>query len=114
MVFYQAALDAGLDARYSRHAINYELEPASRSTYNYQLRRSLWHGNTEAVTNLRAGRASRSRLVLRAGRRAVAAIGRPVQRLLNRQPPQLRYTVALLVQSVGMVLGAVGLKLNHI
>ena len=113
MVFYRSALDAGLRARYSRHAVNWELESADRATYRYQLRRCLWHGNTEAVTNLRAGRDSRLRLVARAGKRALLAAGHPLRQLRSGRPPQFRYAAAYSLQSVGMVLGAAGIKLAH-
>lgn len=113
MVFYRGALDAGLKAHYSRNAVNWELESADRATYRYQLRRCLWHGNTEAVTNLRAGRAGRARLLVRAAKRAVATASRPVSRLRAREDPQWRYALAVSLQSVGMVLGAFGIRLTH-
>ncbi len=113
MVFYRGALDAGLKAHYSRHAVNWELESADRATYRYQLRRCLWHGNTEAVTNLRAGRASRPRLVFRAGRRAVEAVMSPIKRLRAGEPAHWRFAAAYSLQSVGMVLGALGVRMAH-
>lgn len=113
MVFYRAALDAGLKAHYSRNAINWELESPDRATYRYQLRRCLWHGNTEAVTNLRAGRASRLRLVVRAAKRTLEALSHPIRQLRAGESPQLRYTAAIALQPVGMVLGAFGVRLSH-
>ena len=113
MVFYRSALDAGLKAHYSHHAVNWELESADRATYRYQLRRCLWHGNTEAVTNLRAGRAGRGRLVVRSIKRAVEAAAHPVGRLRDGKSPQLRYAAAFSLQSVGMLLGAAGIQLSH-
>jgi glycosyltransferase involved in cell wall biosynthesis len=113
MVFYRGALDAGLQAHYSRHAINWELESADRATYRYQARRCLWHGNTEAVTNLRAGRASRARLAVRALKRTAQAVSHPVSQLREGAPPQWRYTLALTLQPIGMLLGAAGIRLTH-
>lgn len=113
MVFYRAALAAGLKAHYSRDAVNWELETAERATYRYQLRRCLWHGNTEAVTNLRAGRDRRPRLVARAGKRALLALAHPIQRLRSGRSPQFRYAVAYSLQSVGMLLGVAGIRLSH-
>ncbi len=113
MVFYRAALAAGLKAHYSREAVNWELEPAERATYRYQLRRCLWHGNTEAVTTLRAGRDKRPRLVARAAKRALSALLHPVQQLAAGRPPQLRYALAYSLQSVGMLLGVFGIRLSH-
>ncbi len=113
MVFYRAALAAGLKAHYSREAINWELEPPERATYRYQLRRCLWHGNTEAVTNLRAGRDGRLRLVARAVKRGVLALARPARRLAAGDPPQFRYAFAYAMQSIGMLAGVAGIRLTH-
>ena len=113
MVFYRAALAAGLKAHYSRDAVSWEIEPPERATYGYQLRRCLWHGNTEAVTSIRAGRARRAKLVARAGKRAAMAFSHPISRLLSGKSPQFRYTLAYSLQSVGLLLGVVGLRLSH-
>ncbi len=113
MVFYRAALAAGLKAHYSRDAVNWELEPPERATYRYQLRRCLWHGNTEAITNLRAGRDKRPRLVARAVKRGLLAVTHPAKRLRSGRSPQLRYALAYSLQSVGMLLGVAGIRLSH-
>ncbi len=113
MVFYRAALDAGLKAHYSHKAVNWELEPPERATYRYQLWRNLWHGNTEAVTGLRAGRDSRFRLLARAAKRGSVALSHPVRQLGQRNRPQLRYALAYSLQSVGLILGAAGVELKH-
>ncbi len=113
MVFYRMALDAGLKAHYSHHAVNWEIEPPERATYRYQLRRNLWHGNTEAVTNLRAGRDRRVRLLARAAKRGALAATHPVRQLRAGEPPELRYAFAYALQSVGMVLGVGGVVLRH-
>ena len=113
MVFYRMALDAGLKAHYSHHAVNWEIEPPERATYRYQLRRNLWHGNTEAITNLRAGRDSRIRLMARAAKRAAIAGGHPFRQRRAGDPPEWRYAFAYSLQSVGMILGAAGVVLRH-
>ncbi len=113
MVFYRGALDAGLKAHYSRHAVNWELESPDRATFRYQLRRSLWHGNTEAVTNLRAGRAGKVRLVAWAAKRGLLALSHPIKRLREGKSPELHYTVVYAMQPVGLVLGALGVRLAH-
>ncbi len=114
MVFYRAALAAGLRAHYSRHAVNWEYYEGDRATWRYQLRRSLWLGNTEAVTELRAGRASRGRLVLRAAKRTgVALVGQPLGRRRSGQPARLRYAVTFALQPIGMMLGVIGVRLPH-
>jgi succinoglycan biosynthesis protein ExoM len=115
MVFYRAALAAGLRGHYSRHAVNWEYYEGHRATYRYQLRRSLWHGNTEAVTELRAGRAGRARLLLRSAKRlAVALVAQPLARVRAGERPRARYSLAYALQSVGMVLGAAGVRLGHV
>lgn len=114
MVFYRAALDAGLKAHYSHHAVNWELESSERATYGYQLRRCLWHGNTEAITNLRAGRDSRARLLARSVKRGIAALTHPIQQAKKREAPQFRYAFAYSLQSVGMVLGVLGVRMKHL
>ncbi len=113
MVFYRAAISAGLLTKFSTKVAVYEMEPAIRSTYRYQLRRSLWMGNTEYETNLRSGRATRLRLFLRANKRAGLGLSRPVVQMLGRKRPQLRYSSALVAQGVGMMLGQFGVVLEH-
>jgi len=113
MVFYRAALAAGLKAHYSREAINWELEPQERATYRYQLRRCLWHGNTEAITNLRAGRDGRARILARSAKRGLSALGHPLRQIRSGRPPQLRYAFAFSLQSLGMALGVAGVRLSH-
>jgi hypothetical protein len=113
MVFYRAALDRGLQAHYSHGAVNWEFYEGERGTYGYQLRRALWLGNTEAVTNLRAGRASRARLVARAAKRAAVTLAGPARRAAAGHPAQIRFSAASALQSVGMILGAAGIRLAH-
>lgn len=113
MVFYRAAIDAGLRAHYSHHAVNWELEPPERATYRYQLHRNLWHGNTEAVTTLRAGRDGRPRVLARAAKRASTNLVDFARRAAAGEPLQLRYTAAFLLQPVGLVLGTLGIELRH-
>lgn len=113
MVFYRGALDAGLRAHYSLHAVNWELESPDRATYRYQLWRCLWHGNTEAVTSLRAGRAGRLRLAVRAVKRTIQAASHPIGRLRRGESPQLRYSLAFALQPIGILLGAAGIRLSH-
>lgn len=115
MVFYRAALSAGLRGHYSRNAVNWEYYEGPRSTWRYQLRRALWHGNTEAVTELRAGRAGRPRLVVRAVKRAVVALlAQPLARVRAGEAPRLRYSATYAVQSAGILLGVAGVRLDHI
>ncbi|MEL6982175.1 MAG: glycosyltransferase family 2 protein [Actinomycetota bacterium] len=114
MVFYRSALDAGLKGHYSRHAINWEYYEGDRASWRYQLRRSLWHGNTMAVTELRAGRAGRGRLVARALKRgATTLLVDPANRMRDGQSPRLRYAITESLIGVGLLMGAAGFRLDH-
>ena len=113
MVFYKAAIAAGLDARYSNAAFCWGEQPPERSTYRWQLRSSLWMGNTKFVTNYEAGEATRFRLLLRGGRKLVEAVGRPVLLLVRGRNPEFHYAGALVAQAVGMLVGVIGIRIAH-
>ncbi len=114
MVFYRAALAAGLKAHYSRHAVNWEYYEGDRATWRYQLRRSVWHGNTMAVTELRAGRSGRARLVARAAKRGLTALTvEPFGRLRRGEAPRFRYALTESLLGIGLLLGAAGVHLDH-
>ncbi len=115
MVFYRGAIDAGLRGHYSRHAINWEYYEGDRASWRYQLRRSLWHGNTMAVTELRAGRAGRGRLVARALKRTLTSLVLdPIARRRAGEAPRLRFALTEGLQGVGLLLGAAGVRLDHV
>ncbi len=113
MVFFRRAVDHGLRSIYSRRVAVEEPFPEERSTASYVFYRSLWIGNTEALTNLRSGKASRPRLLVRAAKRAVSATLRPAQRLASKDAPHVHYAASLVAQAVGMALGVFGVKLKH-
>jgi succinoglycan biosynthesis protein ExoM len=113
MVFFRTATANGLRAFFSREVAVRQIEPVERSTFSYQLRRALWMGNSEFVTNDRLGAANRWRLFGRGGRRALRALGRVVSRGRRGEPPQLRYTLAAVAEGVGIMLGACGVTLEH-
>ena len=113
MVFFRTAVQRGLHAHFSAFAPVYEQEPRSRATLRYQLSRARWMGNTEFVTNHRAGDATRLRLALRSLNKMRKAVARPVRRLAARQRPQLRFAAAQLSQAFGLLLGALGKELEH-
>ncbi len=113
MVFYRTLHQRGATIRYVAGAEVTEHQPPSRCTYRYQLRSRFWLGNTEYVTNVETGDAKPSRMVLRGGKRFVAALGRPAARMATGKAPQLRYTAATLVRSAGTMLGPIGLRFRH-
>ena len=69
--------------------------------------------NTECVTNLALGMATRPRLAFRGGRLLLTAATRPFGRLAQRRAPQWRYALALMAQSAGLILGAFGVRRAH-
>lgn len=113
MVFYQQAVAAGLRVVYSAQGVVWGEEGKERSTLRYQLRQSLWLGNTQYVTNIRLGRASRGRLILRGLRQGVRGLQRPFQQLGAREAPQLRYALAQCLMGLGMVVGGFGVEVKH-
>lgn len=114
MVFYREAVDKGLKAHYSRSAVSWGEQPPERSNLNYQLRASMWMGNTEYITNIESGSSSKGRMVLRAGKRALGYLARPVQRVVAGKNPQVRFMLAGLAQVTGMLAGVFGVRLEHI
>lgn len=113
MVFYRAAIGAGLRAHYALHAAAREVAPPERSTLDYVLRRSLWMGNTTAVTNLESGLAGRGRLAARAVKSLAGAVAYPARRLIRFRPPELRYTAARVAYAGGLASGIVGHRQRH-
>ena len=113
MVFYRTARRLGLRIRFASDAVARGNETPDRTTFAAVLRSRLWLGNTEAVTNLTVGDATRGRLVLRAGRRFLQATTRPATRVLGRNTPEFRYALASICRSLGMALGAAGVRIRH-
>lgn len=104
---------AGADRRFAAAAVVREQLPPERATLRYQLRRRFWFGNTEAVTMLSSGQAGRPRVLAGGCKLIAVAALRAVRRLVERRPPQLRYTLAELLRGVGRCLGALGFRLEH-
>ncbi len=113
MVFYHAAVQAGLKAFYSKRVAVEEPEPAERSTLSYQLARARWMGNTEYVTNTRNGIAGRSQLAFGGTKRIVKGLIRPARQVLRGQPPQFRYALAVASEGIGIWAGVAGQELAH-
>lgn len=112
MDFFYRAVDLGLRPVYSTAAGVTETEPPARCTMRYQLRRAFWLGVSEAQISLRLRLATRPRLIARSARRAVNRGARqlPEEALPTRGA---RYTLAVLAQCAGTMLGSFGLKLGH-
>ncbi len=113
MVFFRGAIRLGLRSVHSATARVTQYEPLSELSFATVTRLSFWLGNSEAVTNLELGDASRGRLVMRGGRRLFRAAARPVRRLFGSEPPHLRYWVVQSAGALGVVAGAIGVRANH-
>lgn len=113
MVFYREAVAAGLRIRYARKAIVHEVVSAERATLRHQLRAQLWLGNSEYVTNVESGQATKLRMVARGGRRMAGAFRRLARRVARGERPQLRWFAATILRSIGMIAGAVGVRIEH-
>jgi succinoglycan biosynthesis protein ExoM len=113
MVFFGEAHQAGMRIRFVPECAVIGEEPADRATLVYQLRSALWLGNTMAVTNLDLKEATAGRIALRGFRRILRAPLHLLTRVMSRRSPQLRWTAALFLQGLGLVLGASGIRLRH-
>lgn len=111
-VFYRTAHAAGLRVHWSQKAVVYENEPPSRATLMYQLRSFFWYGNTSFVTSTRTG-THPIRMVLHGINSLRKALVRPIVRLLRGQRPQMRYCLALVLLSIGMIIGLFGIRIKH-
>jgi hypothetical protein len=112
VVFYSAARAAGLRIHYSQRAIVYENEPPSRTTLSYWLRAFFWFGNTSCVTSVRTGTRPFC-LLLRGANSLRKALTRPIVRLFRGERPQMRYTLASILYAIGMMIGSLGIRVNH-
>jgi succinoglycan biosynthesis protein ExoM len=113
MVFFNAAAEKGAHHRYARQASVWEILPPERATFRYQFYDAIWFGNSEALTNLENQRASRLRLVARAGRRVQRDTVAIMKRVVKREPIGGRYWLSQIGGSAGMVAGALGARLPH-
>lgn len=113
MVFYKAALTAGLRIHYSVKAIVYENEPPSRATLSYWLRAFFWFGNTSYVTNIINNGTHPFRMFLHGVRSLVSAIVRPIARLCRGKRPQMRYCLASALYAIGVMIGILGIRVKH-
>ena len=113
MVFFRRAVREGMAIRFAAHAEVLGHEPPERCGLGYQLRSRFWLGNTEFVTNHALGEASRIRWLARGARDLVAAVLRPLRQLATAQPPQVRYALARSARAVGLIAGAVGIRVAH-
>ena len=113
MVFFRGAIALGMQSWFSASARVHAMEPIDELRLGALLRTYCWLGNSEAVTNLQLGSASRGRLLLRGVRRTLSAAAVPVRRVLRGRPPGLRSTSVLVARGLGLVIGALGVRVRH-
>ncbi|CAN5806225.1 hypothetical protein BH24ACT5_BH24ACT5_00010 [soil metagenome] len=113
MMFFRGAVRLGMRSFHSSTARVTQLEPIDALTLRSLTVRSHWLGNSEAVTNLGLGLASRRRLVARSGRRLGRAVARPFQRVAMGRPPHLRFCLVQCAGALGILSGAVGFRARH-
>ncbi|AHB49931.1 hypothetical protein W911_04400 [Hyphomicrobium nitrativorans NL23] len=112
-MFMIQARKLGFRNRRASRAVVYEQVPAQRLTLKYQLRRRFWYGNTESLTTVASGGATRLRALLRGGRMIAAASTLVPMRLARGQPPEAHSAAAVFLQGLGRMLGALGISVNH-
>jgi succinoglycan biosynthesis protein ExoM len=113
MTFFHDVRAADGRMRYAAKAVVVEELTPARQRFGYQLYRQLWLGNNVAEINRHTHQWSNTRLALRGGRWIVNAWVDALRRVGRRQRPQLRWTLALSVRGVGLVLGVARVQLPH-
>jgi succinoglycan biosynthesis protein ExoM len=113
MVFFRGAVALGLRSWFSAAARVHAVETLAELTLPSLLRTYFWLGNSEAVTNLQLRTSGRGRLAVRGARRCLTAAALPLRRLRRGRTPGLRSTSVLGAQALGLVAGALGLRVRH-
>lgn len=113
MMFFRGAKRLGMISVHSSGAIVHQHEPLEELSYVAMLKGRYWWGNSEAVTNIASGSASRRRVLLRGAKRLLQACAMPLRRLLQRRSPHLRVAALTGARAVGTMTGAFGIRANH-
>ncbi|MFV0260117.1 MAG: glycosyltransferase family A protein [Acidimicrobiales bacterium] len=113
MVFFGALHRAGMQAFFTPRAKIDDPVAPDRLTLRYQIRKSLWLGNSMAVTTLRNGEAGRGRVLLRGAKRTADGLAHPVRQLADRGAPQLRFSASRVMLGAGLMAGAFGVTVRH-
>ena len=112
MVFFRAARAAGLSIRYAERGFVYENETADRATFAYQMYVYFWHGNSAALSSIQSGMYN-SRMFIHGAASFARALARPVLRLAQGRPPQLRFALAQTLHAIGKLIGTLGVRVDH-
>lgn len=113
MVFFSALSDVGMNAIFTPRAVVNDVIPPERMTFRFQLGRSMWLGNSMAVTTLRTGEAGRGRTALRGIKRIADALLHPIRQRAAGQPAQLHFATSRVALGLGQVAGAAGVEMRH-
>ncbi|MDQ3738160.1 MAG: glycosyltransferase [Actinomycetota bacterium] len=113
VMFFRAAHRAGLRHHFASSAVVREQLPTDRATLAYQLRRALWHGNTEAVTSVAASRVGRARMMARGAKLVATSSIRPFRQVVASKQSEWRFALCGVLQGAGRLLGAIGIRLRH-
>jgi succinoglycan biosynthesis protein ExoM len=112
MVFFRRAHTVGLRISFSERAAVFENQPASRATLSYQLRSFFWLGNSSYVTSVRAG-VHPARMFIHGVNSLRKAVARPFMRMCRGRAPQLRYSLASVLNAFGKIIGPFGIRVKH-
>lgn len=113
MVFFRGAIALGMRSFHSERARVHQYEPMDEVTLWALMKSRFWWGNSEAVINLETSAASRPRLVVHGARRCARALAMPLRRSLRRDSPHGRVALIGVARGAGLVVGALGVRMNH-
>lgn len=113
MVFFADAVGVGANIRFAAGSVCDEPCTGRRATFRYQAWRQLWLGNNEAAINTATREVARARLLARGAKRIALGFAHPVRRLARRKSPQWRWSIALIGHGLGLLVGAIGVRLRH-
>lgn len=113
MVFFRGAVQRGMRSWFSADARVHAIEPMAELTLRALWRTYFWLGNSEAVTNRTLGSAGATRLLVRGAKRTAVAVGQPLARVVRGRPLQWRSSSVLVARGLGLLVGAVGVRVRH-
>ena len=113
MAFFADAKRAGAAVRHAAQSVVREEFASQRATLKYQMYRQFWLGNNSAVHSLSTHQFTRVRLVVRGAHHLVEAQRALAVRAIKRRPVQWRWYIASMVRAIGLVVGALGVKIRH-
>jgi glycosyltransferase involved in cell wall biosynthesis len=113
VVFSKTAHAAGLRIYAAPRAVVWEEQPPARTSLRYQLWHFFWLGNSSFVTRKETRQTSVLRMLLQGGNQVRRGLVRPILRLARGRSPQLRYSLATILNGVGQMAGVLGVRVAH-